>query len=435
MWRTCTWKSALSHKRSSTCCVCQDPAGKPAAGATCEHAREMALLTKYVGAYRPEQAGPGVRPPLPRQLTQGECPVHFFMCTETLIGLCAVRWRRAGAASAKAAAKAPAQAEGASTLARCLCDPPPGRPMGPARQGEAAGALTLARCLCDPPPGRPMGATCRGAGICLQKRTREKPGTPSCHWRPPCWCIPSSLPLPTRPNPCSQRLRCCAAGKRLAPAGGYPVAPVVPPAEGMAAFAFDTPSPDDRVLAARRGGGAQQPRNSNAALPATAGMQALRVSDPPAARAEPATPPAAAAAVQGAGDRGGETTGLRPGLGPGPLAEPGADAAAPAPQRSRPAAEYVLEPDLARECAAAGAAEAAGERGAKPQLHLVVLGHVDAGKSTLMGRLLHDLGCAPCGFWPCGACPARAWWPKVQVRPVVPGHGMCAQRPPGVPAA
>ncbi|KAJ9529429.1 hypothetical protein QJQ45_013713, partial [Haematococcus lacustris] len=26
-------------------------------------------------------------------------------------------------------------------------------------------------------------------------------------------------------------------------------------------------------------------------------------------------------------------------------------------------------------------------------LHLVVLGHVDAGKSTLMGRLLHDLGC------------------------------------------
>lgn len=28
----------------------------------------------------------------------------------------------------------------------------------------------------------------------------------------------------------------------------------------------------------------------------------------------------------------------------------------------------------------------------KPPLHLVVLGHVDAGKSSLMGRLLHDLG-------------------------------------------
>ena len=29
---------------------------------------------------------------------------------------------------------------------------------------------------------------------------------------------------------------------------------------------------------------------------------------------------------------------------------------------------------------------------AKAALHVVVLGHVDAGKSTLMGRLLHDLG-------------------------------------------
>jgi elongation factor 1 alpha-like protein len=28
----------------------------------------------------------------------------------------------------------------------------------------------------------------------------------------------------------------------------------------------------------------------------------------------------------------------------------------------------------------------------KPKLHMVVVGHVDAGKSTLMGRLLHDLG-------------------------------------------
>lgn len=32
------------------------------------------------------------------------------------------------------------------------------------------------------------------------------------------------------------------------------------------------------------------------------------------------------------------------------------------------------------------------DTGAKPVLHLVVLGHVDAGKSTLMGRLLHQLG-------------------------------------------
>lgn len=33
------------------------------------------------------------------------------------------------------------------------------------------------------------------------------------------------------------------------------------------------------------------------------------------------------------------------------------------------------------------------ERGSsKAQLHMVVIGHVDAGKSTLMGHLLHDLG-------------------------------------------
>lgn len=33
--------------------------------------------------------------------------------------------------------------------------------------------------------------------------------------------------------------------------------------------------------------------------------------------------------------------------------------------------------------------------GGKPKLHMVVVGHVDAGKSTLMGRLLFELGCVP----------------------------------------
>ena len=60
-------------------------------------------------------------------------------------------------------------------------------------------------------------------------------------------------------------------------------------------------------------------------------------------------------------------------------------------QRRRPLSEYAPEPDLAATLAAAAAAE---EAGGKPRLHLVVLGHVDAGKSTLMGRLLHELGCA-----------------------------------------
>lgn len=59
-------------------------------------------------------------------------------------------------------------------------------------------------------------------------------------------------------------------------------------------------------------------------------------------------------------------------------------------QRPRVGA-YSLEADLAKDVAAAVAAERAASDG-RAGLHLVVLGHVDAGKSTLMGRLLHDLG-------------------------------------------
>ena len=56
-------------------------------------------------------------------------------------------------------------------------------------------------------------------------------------------------------------------------------------------------------------------------------------------------------------------------------------------QPRRPLEEYQLERDLQTACDAVNAAEHT-----PPKLHLVVLGHVDAGKSTLMGRLLHDLG-------------------------------------------
>lgn len=59
----------------------------------------------------------------------------------------------------------------------------------------------------------------------------------------------------------------------------------------------------------------------------------------------------------------------------------------------RPLREYAAEPELARAVQEALARESSGQ-GGKALLHLVVLGHVDAGKSTLMGRLLHDLGCA-----------------------------------------
>ena len=62
----------------------------------------------------------------------------------------------------------------------------------------------------------------------------------------------------------------------------------------------------------------------------------------------------------------------------------------------RPLSQYRMEPDLQRMCNEA-AKEEEGALGGRSKLHLVVLGHVDAGKSTLMGRLLHELGCGPSG--------------------------------------
>ena len=50
-----------------------------------------------------------------------------------------------------------------------------------------------------------------------------------------------------------------------------------------------------------------------------------------------------------------------------------------------------MDADLKKRCKEAAAQESAALNG-KTKLHLVVLGHVDAGKSTLMGRLLHELG-------------------------------------------
>jgi elongation factor 1 alpha-like protein len=68
---------------------------------------------------------------------------------------------------------------------------------------------------------------------------------------------------------------------------------------------------------------------------------------------------------------------------------PQQQAAQPPPPR-RPLSEYQPDAELAAACRAAATAEASG--GGKPRLHLVVLGHVDAGKSTLMGRMLYELG-------------------------------------------
>ena len=62
-------------------------------------------------------------------------------------------------------------------------------------------------------------------------------------------------------------------------------------------------------------------------------------------------------------------------------------AASAAPAR-RPLSEYELEAELVEACFR----EPGGAPGSLPALSLVVLGHVDAGKSTLMGRLLSETG-------------------------------------------
>lgn len=56
-------------------------------------------------------------------------------------------------------------------------------------------------------------------------------------------CCPSCLPAAARPDP-------ALASKAQAV---YPVAPRAQPPPGTAPFAFNTPSPDDRVLAAQQG--------------------------------------------------------------------------------------------------------------------------------------------------------------------------------------
>ena len=65
-----------------------------------------------------------------------------------------------------------------------------------------------------------------------------------------------------------------------------------------------------------------------------------------------------------------------------------ASASASATPARRPLSEYDLEAELAEACFR----EPGGAPGSLPALSLVVLGHVDAGKSTLMGRLLSETG-------------------------------------------
>ncbi|GAA5958289.1 hypothetical protein JCM21900_001340 [Sporobolomyces salmonicolor] len=159
------------------------------------------------------------------------------------------------------------------------------------------------------------------------------------------------------------------------------------------------PSPDDRVLEARKGTAlgakarlAKQARKAAATQPvaARASTPAASTSSIGLKKAVPAgsvsgatTRPSAAGSVsQMSADMEGMGLGERKNL-VGTTAdeddEVQAEEEGPPPAMSM-AKEKILEEVRAR------------EKDEKPVLSLVVVGHVDAGKSTLMGRVLHDLG-------------------------------------------
>ncbi|PNW73613.1 hypothetical protein CHLRE_13g565750v5 [Chlamydomonas reinhardtii] len=203
-----------------------------------------------------------------------------------------------------------------------------------------------------------------------------------------------------------------------------PTYPVAPAATSSSPFQFDTPSPDDAVKAAQeRKPGAvappaaaaaptapSLPQNKNFLRPSPMLQQQKQQQGGPA-NGEGADEAARGVAALGltsaasGGSEGGTTPGggtrqHHPHLGhpeaPNALSHPGGLHGL---HTRRPVTEYVMEADLARDVAAATASESSSTStsgsssgSSKPPLHLVVLGHVDAGKSSLMGRLLHDLG-------------------------------------------
>ncbi|KAL4857598.1 HBS1-like protein [Chlorella vulgaris] len=169
-------------------------------------------------------------------------------------------------------------------------------------------------------------------------------------------------------------------------------------------FAFDKPSPDDAVLAAQQTTSASSPAAVTAAAAAIGPSRAavkphhsLQQQQQQQQAQAPQMQSGAEAAAGLAGGMQGLTVSTQPAQdGVAAAAQlQGVQAAALAgaapPLARRPLSEYRPDADLAAACKAAAAAEEAGG-GAKPRLHLVVLGHVDAGKSTLMGRMLYELG-------------------------------------------
>lgn len=157
-------------------------------------------------------------------------------------------------------------------------------------------------------------------------------------------------------------IKSSAEGKKLPQAESIRAAshPLVPEAASTAAvtaglqrFKFDQPSPDDVVLNAQQGRRDATPPESSAAASGT----------PVQEQGNALGTVASSEAVRGQGQQ---------------------------KAAKRPLSEYKMEADLAQECERAAAHDS--QSGGRPKLHLVVLGHVDAGKSTLMGRMLYELG-------------------------------------------
>ncbi|KAG2498490.1 hypothetical protein HYH03_003742 [Edaphochlamys debaryana] len=207
-----------------------------------------------------------------------------------------------------------------------------------------------------------------------------------------------------------------AAGGAAAGGGG----------SGASPFQFDTPSPDDAIKAAQeRRPGVAPPAHAAPAAPSIPQNRAMLKPSPLLQQQRQQGPPGSGPGLA-AGTPGeeAEAMGRMSSLSLSEESTPhgtrnhhlhGAGSASyEAPNAlslpgglhglhtRRPVTEYSMEPDLAREVDAAAAVEASSSASSaaapasasapRPSLHLVVLGHVDAGKSSLMGRLLHELG-------------------------------------------
>ncbi|KAL3137939.1 hypothetical protein ABBQ38_005186 [Trebouxia sp. C0009 RCD-2024] len=163
-----------------------------------------------------------------------------------------------------------------------------------------------------------------------------------------------------------------AAAKSKKLQATYPLSPAAPNAEEVSRFKFDTVSPDEAVLEAQK-------RVTGSAEPSAVHQQQQR-STLQSTRDE-ATPPVThdmeKLHIQSA----------TPANARAPSSAGSSRPVSASKQQRHPLEEYHLERDLQSACDTLQAAEQT-----QPKLHLVVLGHVDAGKSTLMGRLLHDLG-------------------------------------------